>query len=249
MIMHVALGFVMQVGARPDERVDRLSGRRRRRHWGDGVTVDDRATQTNVEAALAGDGEAFALLFREYQRDVHRVCLRMLGDSQSAEDAVSEVFLRARRALAAFDPKRPFRPWLMAIAGHHCIDQLRRRSAEARVFSGSEPPESELASPGPSPLGRLMAAEQRQALGRAIAALPLRYRLPLLLHYFDDLDYDAIAVSLEVTRNQVGTLLFRAKRLLREQVESEASGPATRRRGHAWATKAMPGARSRGRKR
>ncbi len=61
--------------------------------------MDDQATRAIVERALAGDGEAFASLFREYDRDVRRVCRRMLGDSQSAEDAVSEVFLRARRAL------------------------------------------------------------------------------------------------------------------------------------------------------
>jgi RNA polymerase sigma-70 factor (ECF subfamily) len=76
----------------------------------------------------------------------------------------------------------------------------------------------------------LVAAEQQQALGRAIESLPLRYRLPLLLRYFDDMNYDAIAVSIGVTRNQVGTLLFRAKRLLREEVEAQASGSKTRGR-------------------
>ncbi len=192
--------------------------------------MDDQATRAIVERALAGDGEAFASLFREYSRDVRRVCRRMLGDSQSAEDAMSEVFLRARSALGGFESDRPFRPWLIAIAGHYCIDQLRRRSSEARVFSRSEPTESDLESPGPSPLGRLMAAEQRQALGRAIESLPLRYRLPLLLRYFGDMDYDAIAESIGVTRNQVGTLLFRAKRLLRAEVGAGATATQTRGR-------------------
>jgi RNA polymerase sigma-70 factor (ECF subfamily) len=189
-----------------------------KRHWGDGVTVDDQATRAIIERARAGDGEAFASLFREYDGDVRRVCQRMLGDPQAAEDAVSEVFLRAHRALGGFSSDRPFRPWLIAIAGHYCIDQLRRRTSEARIFSRSEPQESDLESPGPSPLGRLVEAEQQQALGRAIEALPLRYRLPLLLRYFDDMNYEAIAESIGVTRNQVGTLLFRAKRLLREEV-------------------------------
>ncbi len=214
------LALALRIGARIQEGVDTLSGRR---HWVDGFKVDDQATRAIVKRALAGDGEAFASLFREYDRDVRRVCRRMLGDSQSVEDAVSEVFLRARRALGGFESHRPFRPWLKAIAGHYCIDQLRRRTSEARVFSGSEPQESDLESPGPSPLGRLVLAEQRQALGRAIESLPLRYRLPLLLRYFDDMDYEAIAKSIGVTRNQVGTLLFRAKRLLRREVEARAS--------------------------
>lgn len=201
---------------------ERLQGRT-------GVEVDDRATRAIVERALAGDGDAFGTLFREYDRDVRRVCRRMLGDSQSAEDAVSEVFLRARRALGGFEADRPFRPWLIAIAGHYCIDLLRRRTSEARVFSENEPQESDLESPGPSPLGRLVAAE----LGRAIESLPPRYRLPLLLRYFDDMDYDAIAKSIGVTRNQVGTLLFRAKRLLREEIGAGASEPAARQRRHS----------------
>ena len=239
------LSVALRIGARLQERVDTLWGRR---HWGDGVTVDDQATRTIIGRALAGDSEAFASLFREYDADVRRVCRRMLGDSQSAEDATSEVFLRAHRALGGFKSDRPFRPWLMAIAGHYCIDQLRRRTSEARVFSGNEPQESDLESPGPSPLGRLMAAEQRQALGQAIESLPLRYRLPLLLRYFDDMDYEAIANSIGVTRNQVGTLLFRAKRLLRQEVEAQASEPAARRRRHSRATRTKGRTRTSGRK-
>jgi RNA polymerase sigma-70 factor (ECF subfamily) len=213
--------FALRIAARLQDGVAALWGKW---HQEDGVRVDDQATRSIVERALAGDAEAFAALFRAYDRDVHRVCRRMLGDSQAAEDAVSEVFLRAHRALARFRSDRPFRPWLIAIAGNYCIDQLRRRASEGRVFSASEPQESDLASPGPSPLGRLVQAEQRQALGQALEALPLRYRLPLLLRYFDDMDYDAIAESIGVTRNQVGTLLFRAKRLLRKEVEARAGG-------------------------
>ncbi len=209
------LSLALRLGARFQEGVDTLWAKG---HWRDGVTVDDQATRAIVRRALAGDGEAFASLFREYGRDVRRICRRMLGDSQAAEDAVSEVFLRARSALGGFESDRPFRPWLIAIAGNYCIDQLRRLTSEARVFSGNEPQESDLESPGPSPLGRLVVAEQRQALGRAIESLPPRYRLPLLLRYFDDMDYAAIAKSIGVTRNQVGTLLFRAKRLLREEM-------------------------------
>lgn len=216
------------IGTRLQERTDTLRGRL---HRGDGVTVDDQAIRAIIERALEGDGDAFASLFREYEQDVQRVCRRMLGNAQSAEDAVSEVFLRAHRALRGFEPERPFRPWLIAIAGHYCIDQLRRRTSEARIFSRSEPQESDLEATGPSPLSRLVAAEQREALERAIESLPVRYRLPLLLRYFDDMDYESIGKSIGVTKNQVGTLLFRAKRLLREEVEARATVPAAPERG------------------
>jgi len=213
------------IGARLRARIDTLRGSRKR---GDVETVDDDEARALVERARDGDGEAFALLFRGYRLDVLRVCRRMLGDPQSAEDAVSEVFLRARSALEGFDSDRPFRPWLVSVAGHYCIDQLRRRSSEARVFSDAEPRESDLQSPGPTPLSRLVAAERREAVGRAIESLPIRYRLPLILRYFDDMDYDSIAKTIGVTRNQVGSLLFRAKRLLREEVDALGEAGATR---------------------
>jgi RNA polymerase sigma-70 factor (ECF subfamily) len=52
----------------------------------------------------------------------------------------------------------------------------------------------------------------------AIDALPLRYRLPLVLRYFHELDYEGIADVLNLSRGQVGTLLFRAKRRLRQEL-------------------------------
>ena len=66
-----------------------------------------------------------------------------------------------------------------------------------------------------------LAAERSTAILEAIDALPPRYRAPLVLRYFSDLDYDAIADALGVSRGQVGSLLFRAKRMLRERVGAE----------------------------
>ncbi len=176
-----------------------------------------------VDEARSGDTNAFALLFSSYESDVKRLCRRMLGSGPTAEDAASEVFLRARRGIGSYDPARPFRPWLLAIAGHHCIDQLRRRSSEARLFDSSDLEPEDLAAPGPSPLTRLIRAEQREALDTAIDLLPHKYRLPLVLRYFSELEYGAIAELLGVRRNQVGTLLFRAKRRLREQLSQDES--------------------------
>ena len=76
-----------------------------------------------------------------------------------------------------------------------------------------------------------MAREEREAVGRAIAGLPLKYRVPLALRYFSDLDYDAIGKALGVSRSQVGTLLFRAKRMLREAMQAPSSTAGARQAG------------------
>ena len=198
-----------------------------------GALTDDPARTSSTHTSLTQAGErdpaAFADLFAEHEADVLRVCRRMLGGDGAAEDARTEVFLRARRGFGSFDSERPFRPWLLSIAGHHCIDQLRRRATEKRVFQDGEATDADLhRSPAQeaeiSPLSRAVAAQERGAVSRAIESLPLKYRLPLVLRYFGEHDYAAIAASLGVTPNQVGSLLFRAKRLLRERLRSAEPG-------------------------
>jgi RNA polymerase sigma-70 factor (ECF subfamily) len=183
----------------------------------------------NGEAAPGPEGvpASFEQAYEAHARDVVRVCRRLLGGREEARDAPQDVFLRASQAYSSYDPKRPFRPWLLAIAGNYCIDQLRRQAAQHKIFASIDPDET-APPPGtaPSPLGHLIAREERDLLGRAIAKLPLKYRLPLALRYFSELDYAAIAAELDVTPNQVGTLLFRAKRQLREEIREAAGRPS-----------------------
>jgi RNA polymerase sigma-70 factor (ECF subfamily) len=171
------------------------------------------------EPARGEAGASFEDLFRAHEGDVIRLCRRMLASETAATDAAQEVFLRARRGYDSYDPRRPFRRWLLGVASHHCIDQLRRRNREARLFAAEDLDPADLQGPGASPLHLALDAEQRARVVAALDTLPHRYRLPLVLRYFEELDYEAIADVLGVSRNQVGTLLFRAKRLLRRSLE------------------------------
>jgi len=205
---------------------------------GEGGSLNQDAIRAAVERARTGDSSAFAELFAAHDADVTRLCRRMLGRADQAEDAKSEVFLRARRALDRYDASRPFLPWLLRLAGNLCIDQLRRRVREKRVFADLEPAtaeshglrvddDAEAGGSFASPLRGMIAAEERERVGDAIEALPLKYRFPLVLRYFGEHDYTSIAEILGVSTNQVGSLLFRAKRMLREQLaDNSGSGGA-----------------------
>ena len=171
--------------------------------------------------ARAGDREAFGALVRHYEPDVQRLCRRLLGSAAESEDASQESFARAHAALGSYDPARPFRRWLLAIAAHCAIDALRRRSRDSRLFDGEALDAGALADPGPSPLQHGLASELRGRLLAAIEAQPDRYRAPLVLRYYADLDYGEIAEILSVSRNQVATLLFRARARLRAALEDE----------------------------
>jgi RNA polymerase sigma-70 factor (ECF subfamily) len=154
-------------------------------------------------------------LYKTQYRRVFSLCRYLLNSSDAAEDATHEVFLRAQRGIDGYDRSRPLASWLLSIAGHYCVDILRRRSVEARMFEPDESGYFEPASAQDGPLGEVLAAERGDAVRAAISALPAKYRLPLVLKYGNDLSYDEIASVLGVGRNQVATLIFRAKRELR----------------------------------
>lgn len=171
-----------------------------------------------VTRAGKGDDEAFGELYRLYQRRVFGLCRYMLGTLELAEDATSEVFLRARKAMSSYDSALPFDRWLLSIASHHCIDQLRRRRVEGRLFQPSAAEAPEPPGPALSPLVQLLSAEERDRIRVFVSRLPERYRLPVLLRYYSELSYDQIAAALGLSRNNVATLLFRAKKDLRRQL-------------------------------
>jgi len=191
--------------------------------------------------AARGDQAAFAELYHLLAPRVYGLCRRLLRNREAAEDATSEVFLRAQRALESpaassgkgYDPSQPFDRWLLGIAGHHCVDQLRRRGLEARWFVDSEitalegaPSRLEMASESytssrePSALERLLAREGTEALRAALEKLSERSRVVVTLRYSSEMSYDEIAATLGLNRNLVATLLFRAKAELRQALES-----------------------------
>ncbi|HEV8677102.1 MAG TPA: sigma-70 family RNA polymerase sigma factor [Methylomirabilota bacterium] len=178
-----------------------------------------------VERARGGDGDAFAELYHRFGRRVVGLCRHLLGSADAAEDAASEVFLRVQRSLASYDPGQPFPRWLFSVAAHHCVDVLRRRRRDGRLFAAEDPDATEgPAGEATSPLAEALGRERRVELRQALAALPDRYRVPLTLRYYGELSYEEIASQLGLTRNHVATLIFRAKQELRRTLGVGAEG-------------------------
>jgi RNA polymerase sigma-70 factor (ECF subfamily) len=162
---------------------------------------------------------AFGELYKTHYRQVRGLCRQLLGAAERAEDAAQEAFLRAYRSFETYDASNSFAAWIMSIARNHCLDLLRRRSTERRLFGDeSEEAVAAAAAPNADGLGAVITAERAAAVNAAVAKLPERYRVPLALAYYADADYDEIAATLEITRTHVGVLLFRAKQLLRESL-------------------------------
>jgi RNA polymerase sigma-70 factor (ECF subfamily) len=185
-------------------------------------SADFEALSEVITRAERGEGEAFGEIYRRFSRRIFSLSLHLLGSREDAEDATSEVFLKVRGALGRYDHSVPFGAWALSIAAHHCLDRLRRRRREGRLFE----PEADDAlpvSPAASPLAELMADEERSAVARALKALPERYRLPLVLRYHAEMSYLDIAERLGTTREQVGIALFRGKERLRRALSGEGA--------------------------
>lgn len=159
--------------------------------------------------------KAFEVLYREYYVRVFGLCRRLLISQELAEDATQETFMRAYKSFGKFDAEQPFWQWIAAIANNHCIDKLRAKNRSDQLF-GDEAGELEnLASSDASVVQGLIASEDKDALNVAVATLPDKYRVPLVLAYFNQLSYDEIATQLDISRNHVGVLLLRAKKMVR----------------------------------
>ncbi len=159
---------------------------------------------------------AFEILYKEYYVRVFGLCRRLLNSSNLAEDATQEVFMRAYRSFDKYDTDLPFWQWIASIANNHCIDLLRKRGRGKEMFSEEDGEVEQLESADKQMLTVLIDAEDSDALNGAIAELPDKYRVPLVLAYFNESSYEQIAEDLSISRNHVGVLLLRAKQRLRD---------------------------------
>jgi RNA polymerase sigma-70 factor (ECF subfamily) len=179
--------------------------------------------QQAEEAALArlaqaGDQAAFATLVQRYSGAIFNQAYRMLNDIPEAEDAVQEVFLRAFRNLASFDPERRLVTWLLTIGSNYCIDRLRRRRNSWLTLDDIA---FWLPSGDPGPERLALLDERRAAVQRALQRLSATYRGVTVLRYWHDLSYFEIAEALNLTEATVKTRLHRARKLIAEALEAE----------------------------
>lgn len=180
-----------------------------------------------VEAARRGDKQAFSCLVEAYQRPVFNLTYRMLGNVEEAEDAAQETFLRAYARLGQFDPAMKFSTWLFSIANHHCIDRLRKRRA-TYISIDDNPVLQNMSGDEPRPDHQALDQERRIEVQMLINQLDPDYRTPLVLRYWEEMSYEEIAETMDMTVAAVKSRLFRARQQLAVLYQNhEAAAPPT----------------------
>jgi RNA polymerase sigma-70 factor (ECF subfamily) len=177
-----------------------------------------------VQRACGGDPEALGELYTLFYQRVLGLCRRFLSRQEDAEDATAEVFLKMQVALASYDPSLPFSRWLLSVANHHCVDKLRRRKLEGRLFAAEDVTPTIPDRPEYSPLSQVLSHERRRRICKQINRLPTHYRFALVLRYYNEMSYSEIAQTLGMGRNSVKTLMFRARKALRRRMKPQWIG-------------------------
>src|SRR5271155_1344841 len=171
-----------------------------------------------IRAGQRGDSQAVETLFRRYQRPLFQTALRVLGNTEDAEDALQDGLLSAYRNMKRFEGRSQFSTWLTRIVINAAL--MRRRSAKARpAVSLDEPPIAErFAAEGPNPEQVFAGTELREMISENLDELSPLLRTAFVLREVEGYTTGEAAKKLGVTENTLKARLWRARHQLAERL-------------------------------
>ena len=170
--------------------------------------------QADVDKVLAGDLSAFEGIVRRWQRPLVNLAYRFCWDRGRAEEMAQEAFLRAYRALASWRRDAAFSTWFFALATRLYCSELQRIPARMVPLEDV----AEMRDPH-APDGGLENRDRDEAVRRVVLSLPSKYREPLILYYFHNMDISAAARSLGMAEGTLKARLFRGREVLRNKLQ------------------------------
>lgn len=166
----------------------------------------------DVQRVLGGDVQAFAGIVRRWQGPLINMAWRYCRDRGRAEEMAQEAFIRAWRGLGQFRRESSFSTWLFALAANVFRNELKRfPTVNVPLEDAAEPAEH------PSNDDLMETREQSDVVRRAVLALPQRYREPVVLFYFHEMDVSAAARTMGLPEGTVKARLSRARALLKKR--------------------------------
>ena len=173
-----------------------------------------------IHRILDGDDTAFSSLVGKYQKQVHALAWRKIGDFHIAEEITQDTFLKAYQNLATLKKPHRFAGWLYVIATHCCHAWLRKKRIQTESLEELDSDELE-----PEAYSRYVAEQeakaiaetQRQVVKKLLATLPESERTVITLHYFGEMTCEKISEFLGVSANTIKSRLRRARNRLKKE--------------------------------
>jgi len=169
------------------------------------------------------DDDRFSLLVDKYRDRVFNQAYRMLGNTEDAEEATQDVFLRVYRSIGEFRGDSKITTWIYRITSNVCISRLRKKQLE--VTSLDEPFDEDgrtlaelIPDEAPGPESRLESKQTAELVRAHVRTLPPNWAMALSLHHFEGLSYDETAEAMEIPKATAATYIFRARRRLAQRL-------------------------------
>jgi RNA polymerase sigma-70 factor (ECF subfamily) len=179
----------------------------------------------DARRVLAGDVAAFSGIVRRWQGRLITLAWRFSRDRSSAEDMAQEAFVKAFRALHTFRGESAFSTWLTSIALNVYRSWLRDRAP----MPLADVDLSRISGNGGDPLAGLQAHERADAVRRAVLTLPPRYRDPIVLFYFQEMDVSETARILGIPEGTLKARLHRGRELLKRKAAARVNDTSDER--------------------
>lgn len=172
-----------------------------------------------IQRILDGDQQAFASLIRKYQKQIHTLAWRKIGDFQIAEDIVQETFLQVYQKLETLEDPTHFARWLHQIANRRCIALLRKNRIQTEPLEETDISEIETEAYSQyvaAEHAKMTADAQRDLVEKLLAKLKERDREVITLHYFEEMSSPEIGELLGIPENTIKSRLHRARQQLKK---------------------------------
>ncbi len=204
----------------------------------DDLPPANEARSVTADLARASAEAAITQLLHEKGSHIYRMGLSLCGSPQDAEDLVQETFLLAFRHWQQFEGRSKASTWLYSIAVRACRRRQRLRAGEPReleslsgLLPSGAPQVPDVVSPEEGPMDAQLRREARETVERAIASLPRRFRIPLVLKDLAELSVSEVSEVLGIKQATVKTRVHRARlqlrKLLAEQLPArQAAAPS-----------------------
>ncbi|HYE59803.1 MAG TPA: RNA polymerase sigma factor [Candidatus Kapabacteria bacterium] len=162
-----------------------------------------------------GDTESFGILVQRYEAKMLRYARKFLFGYDDAQDVAQDVFIKAYIHIQTFDPDQKFSSWLYRIAHNEFINAIKKKKREPLPFF-----DPDLIFPHPIAKEDMEDAvykkHVRNMLDVCLDKIDPKYREPLVLYYFEELDYKEIGDILHIPTSTIGVRLKRGKVLLKK---------------------------------
>ena len=173
-----------------------------------------------IQKVQEGDNYAFDLLVKRYQRKIYFLAYRMVKNHDNADDIAQDTFIHAYSAIKSFKEGYSFYTWLYRICMNLSINFLKRQKfmiPESQFEEEANPLEKEATRMDPA--DHLASKELEIKIDRALNSLPPKFKAVLILRIYEDLSYEEIAQTLNISTGTVMSRLFRARERMQKMLK------------------------------